>query len=123
WYFFREWDYDRIRELHAIGTRIANAAAQMTDTTMSERVLAATWPGYFNKALAEALDANIRRVGMPEWSEADTTLGRAVQAELKVKVEGLKKEIAELKTTGTDRTNAGSDDIAEVSWNLPTVVL
>ena len=97
WYFFREWDYDRIRDLHALGTKMAQAAAMMTDTTMTERVLAATWPGYFNKPVAEALTANIKAVGMPHWSEADETLARAAQAELKAKVEGLKKEVAELK--------------------------
>lgn len=123
WYFFREWDYDRIRDLHALGTKIANAAAQMTDTSMTERVLAATWPGHFNKPAAEALMANIKAVGMPHWSEADETLARAAQMELKVKVDGLKKEITALKPPGLDYGNAGSDDIAEVSWNLPTVVL
>jgi len=123
WYFFREWDYDRIRELHELGTRIADAAAQMTDTTVAERALAATWPGHFNKPLAEALHANIRRVGMPEWSEADETLARAAQAELKAKVQGLKKEFEELKEPEASRARGGSDDIAEVSWNLPTVVL
>lgn len=123
WYFFREWDYEHIRELHETGTRIANGAAMMTDTTMTERVLAATWPGHYNKPLAEALHANIKRVGMPEWSEADEKLARAAQADLKAKVEGLKKEVAELKAPGDGRGSAGSDDIAEVGWNLPTVVL
>ncbi|HKW99426.1 MAG TPA: amidohydrolase [Bryobacteraceae bacterium] len=123
WYFFREWDYDRIRDLHALGTKMAQAAAMMTDTSMTERVLAATWPGYFNKPVAEALTANIKEVGMPEWSEADETLARAAQAELKAKVEGLPKKVAELKPAGFDYSQAGSDDIAEVSWNLPTVVL
>lgn len=123
WYFFREWDYERIRELHEIGTRIAAAAAQMTDTTMSERVLAATWPGHFNRPLAEALYANIRRVGMPQWSEADEKLARAAQAELKVKVQGLRKQITELRPPSEAPSGAGSDDIAEVSWNVPTVVL
>ncbi len=123
WYFFREWDYERIRELHELGTRIANAAAQMTDTTMSERVLAATWPGHFNKPIAEALHANIQRVGMPEWTDADEALARAAQTELKVKVEGLKKQVGELKPPGDTPGGAGSDDIAEVSWKLPTVVL
>jgi aminobenzoyl-glutamate utilization protein B len=123
WYFFREWDYDRIRDLHALGTKMAQAGAMMTDTTMTERVLAATWPGHFNKPVAEVLTANIKEVGMPQWSEADETLARAAQTELKSKVEGLKKEVAELKPAGVDYSNAGSDDIAEVSWNLPTVVL
>jgi aminobenzoyl-glutamate utilization protein B len=123
WYFFREWDYDKIRELHAIGTKIAGAAAQMTDTTMTERVLAATWPGHFNKPVAEALFANIKAVGMPRWSEADNTLARAAQTEMKAKVEGLKTEIAPMKTEPGRNGGGGSDDIAEVSWNLPTVVL
>jgi aminobenzoyl-glutamate utilization protein B len=90
---------------------------------MTERVLAATWPGHFSKPLAEALHANIKRVGMPEWSEADEKLARAAQAELKVKPQGMSKEIRELRPPGTERSGAGSDDIAEVSWNLPTVVL
>lgn len=123
WYFFREWDYDRIRELHETGTRIAGGAAQMTDTTVTERVLAATWPGHFNKPLAEALYANIQRVGMPEWSEADQKLAHAAQAEMKVKQDGLRTKIEELKPPTGGLVGGGSDDIAEVSWNLPTVVL
>ncbi len=122
WYFFREWDYDRIRELHELGTKMAGAAAVMTDTTMTERVLAATWPGHFNKPLAEALAANIQRVGMPEWSEADQALARAAQTELKAKTDGLKTKVEELKPPRPG-TGGGSDDIAEVAWNLPTVVL
>lgn len=120
WYYFRENDYNRIRELHDIGTRIAQAAAMMTDTTMEEQVLSACWPGHFNKPLAEALQANIERVGMPKWSDDDEKLARAAQAEMKVKVQGLRKEVSKL-TRGT--LGGASDDIAEVSWNLPTVVL
>jgi len=125
WYFFREWDYERIRDLHALGTKIAKAAGEMTDTTMSERVLAATWPGHFNKPIAEALHANIQQVGIPEWTDADETLARAAQTELKARVQGLNKKIPELRPPAEDRGpgGAGSDDIAEVSWNLPTVVL
>jgi aminobenzoyl-glutamate utilization protein B len=55
WYFFRELDFQRIKDLHALGTKIARAAAEMTDTTMTERILAATWPAHHNKAVAEAL--------------------------------------------------------------------
>jgi aminobenzoyl-glutamate utilization protein B len=122
WYYFREWDYGKIRDLHELGRRIAQGAAQMTDTTMTERVLGAAWPGHYNKPLAEALHANIRRVGMPEWSEADQKLARAAQAEMKSKADGLRTTVPELKPP-TQYAGGGSDDIAEVSWNLPTVVL
>jgi aminobenzoyl-glutamate utilization protein B len=123
WYFFREWDYKRINDLHAVGTKIANGAAMMTDTKMTERVLGATWPGHFNKPMAEALHANIKRVGMPKWSEADEALAKAAQEEMKAEVTGLRKEVGELGKPAEGRTSAGSDDISEVGWNLPTVVL
>lgn len=123
WYYFREWEYEKIRELHATGVRIAQAAAMMTDTTVEERVLGAAWPGHFNKPLAEALFSNIRAVGMPRWSDADQQMARAAQTEMKAKVDGLKPEVpAELKPAAAF-AGGGSDDIAEVSWNLPTVVL
>jgi len=122
WYYFREWDYERIRDLHDLGTKLANAAATMTDTTMTERVLSATWPGHFNKPLAEALFANINRVGMPQWSDADQQMAHAAQTELKSKVDGLKTAVTELNLP-ENLSGAASDDIAEVSWNLPTVVL
>ncbi len=122
WYFFREWDYDRIRQLHEIGTKIAKAAGEMTDTTMTERVLAATWPGHFNKPIAEALSANIERVGLPEWSEADQKLAKAAQTELGRKPEGMINKVVKLQPP-VAMSGGGSDDIAEVSWAVPTVVL
>jgi aminobenzoyl-glutamate utilization protein B len=108
--------------MHQLGTKIAGAAAQMTDTTFTEHVLGAAWPGHFNKPIAEALHANIVKVGMPQWSDADQQLARAAQKELKSDVKGLDTEVGPLKMEEVGQ-NAGSDDIAEVSWNLPTVVL
>lgn len=123
WYYFREWDYDRIQEMHAIGTRIAQAAAMMTDTTMEERVLGAAWPGMFNRPLAEALGRNISAVGMPKWSEDDQAMARAAQKELGVKESGLKTEVQGVRDGNQGERSYGSDDIAEVGWNVPTVVL
>jgi aminobenzoyl-glutamate utilization protein B len=123
WYYFREWDYQRIKELHEIGTQIAKGAAMMTETEMSERVLGAAWPGHFNKPLAEALHSNIKAVGMPKWSEDDQAMAKAAQAELKAKTEGLRTVVGELKAPDPSNRSYGSDDIAEVGWNLPTVVL
>ncbi len=129
WYFFRQLDYERVRELHALGTKIARAAAEMTDTTMSERVLAGAWQSHMNQPLAEALFANIKKAGLPEWSEADQALARAAQKELGSRPDGLRAKIEELRAPGergrggAAAGGSGSDDIAEVSWNLPTVNL
>lgn len=121
WYFFRETDYPHVKELHALGQTMAKAAAMMTGTTVTERVIGAAWDGHFNKPLAEVSAANIARVGMPEWSADDQALAKAVQKMLGADETGLATAVEELKGPAT--YNAGSDDIAEVSWKVPTINL
>ena len=65
WYYFRETDYDEIKELWDIGDNMAKAAAMMTDTEYTMRVLGSAWPGHFNKTVAETMHANIEKVGLP----------------------------------------------------------
>jgi len=71
WYYYREADFDHIKKLWDIGGNMAKAATLMTDTTYTERLLGSAWPGYFNKPIAEAMYENIKRVELPQWSEAD----------------------------------------------------
>src|SRR5689334_23248563 len=61
WYYFRETDYDHIKELWDIGNTMAKAASMMTNTEFSSRVLGSAWPGHFNKTVAETMYANIER--------------------------------------------------------------
>jgi aminobenzoyl-glutamate utilization protein B len=124
WYYFRELDYPRIQELHEIGRKIAEGAALMTETTLVERVLGAAWPQSYNKPLAEALHANILAVGMPEWTEADQALAKAAQAMMgQTNPRGLSTQVRRDLEQADQGTGGGSDDIAEVSWNVPTVRL
>jgi aminobenzoyl-glutamate utilization protein B len=124
WYFFRELDYDHIRELRGIGDTMAQAAAMMTNTTVTSRVLGSAWPGHFNKPVAEAMAENIKQVGLPKWTDADQTLAKALQRELKTAPSGLAVQVGGLRAPSTEATRTGgSDDIGDVSWNLPTVVL
>ena len=123
WYYFRELDYPRIKELHELGRTMANAAAAMTSTEMSERVLGAAWPQNYSKPLAEAMHANIVAVGMPEWSDADVALAKAAQRELERDTVGLRTEVPDSLREADQGMGGGSDDIAEVSWVVPTVRL
>jgi aminobenzoyl-glutamate utilization protein B len=75
WYYFRELDYDHIKELWELGNTMANAAAMMTGTTVESRVLGSAWPQHGNRPIAQAMHANILQVGMPAWSDADQQLG------------------------------------------------
>jgi aminobenzoyl-glutamate utilization protein B len=125
WYYFRETQYSRIKDLWEMGNQIAEGAAKMTNTTFTSRILGTAWPQHFNKPVAEALDANIRAVGLPSWSDPDQRLARAIQKELGVKEEGLKLEVEQLRATVKDEDNkgGGSDDIGDVSWTVPTATL
>ena len=124
WYFFRELDYDRIRELREIGDTIARGAALMSNTTMTARVLGSAWPGHFNRPVAEAMHENIKSVGLPAWSDADLRLARALQGELKAPVTGLTIALKNLQgPTADENRTGGSDDIGDVSWTVPTIVL
>src|SRR5579863_1670556 len=89
WYYFREANYEHIMDLWRIGDNMAKAAGLMTDTTFTSRLLGSAWPGYFNKPIAEAMNENIKQVGLPQWSDADQTLAKALQHELKQEEKGL----------------------------------
>lgn len=125
WYYFRELDYEHIKQLREIGDSMAQGAALMTNTSVSSRVLGSAWPQHFNRPVAEAMNENIKQVGLPQWSDADQTLARALQKELKAREEGLATNLTPLAgpVTNEQQTRGGSDDIGDVSWNLPTVTL
>jgi aminobenzoyl-glutamate utilization protein B len=131
WYYFRERTYEDISSMYAAGVNIAKGAALMTDTKMNYQILGTAWPGHFNKVLGEAMQANIKRVGFPEWTEADQQLAKAVQKLVEAPkkdqegraIDGLYHAVDTLKGSVAFSWGGGSDDIADISWNLPTIVL
>jgi len=127
WYYFRETDYQHIKELNEIGDRMAQAAALMTGTDVSMRILGSAWPGHFNKTVAEVMHANIEKVGLPQWSAEDQLLAKSLQHELKVPEVGLPTKIQPLRgrelIPDEEKRGGGSDDIGDISWNVPTVTL
>jgi len=125
WYYFRETDYPLIKEMWNTGDKMAQGAALMTNTTVTSRILGAAWPQHFNKVVAETMYENIKRVGLPQWSKEDQTLAKAVQKELQVAEKGLAAELSKLgePVKEESKRGGGSDDIGDVSWNVPTVTL
>ena len=59
--------------------KMAQGAALMTNTSYDSEVLGAAWPRHFNKVIAEEMYENIKKVGLPKWSEDDQRLAKAVQ--------------------------------------------
>jgi aminobenzoyl-glutamate utilization protein B len=126
WFYFRELDYPNVMTMWAIGDSIANGAAMMTGTKLAgTRVLGSAWPRNFNKVVAEAMHENIKAVGLPQWSEADVQLAKGIQKELGVREEGLATQVDSLEgqVPLERQMGGGSDDIGDISWNVPTTTL
>ena len=127
WFYFRERDYPRTMALFEAGKRVARGAALMANVELDTvMVVGSGWSGHFNKTIAEVTYANIERVGMPQWSDEDQALARALQKELGGREQGLSTAV-EFTLQGpvaeSQRMGGGSDDIGDVSWNVPTVTL
>ncbi|MDG1920215.1 MAG: amidohydrolase [Flavobacteriaceae bacterium] len=124
WYYLRDITYEGIMEMYDDANHIAEGAALMTKTKVSSRVLGSAWPRHFNKVIAEKMYENIQSIGLPEWSEADQQLAKAVQQEVSSNnLEGLAVQLSELGKPQKNPVSGGSDDIGDISWTIPTVTL
>lgn len=124
WYFIREITAENIRENFATLQRIAEGAAMMTDTNVNRRIVGAAWPRHFNRPIALAMDENIKAVGLPTWSEDDQRFAKALQTLMgSDDPQGLATELSGISEPRENPVSGGSDDIGDISWNVPTVTL
>jgi aminobenzoyl-glutamate utilization protein B len=124
WYFFREQSFEGIARNFATGNKIAEAAAMMSDTTVTRQIVGTAAPRYFNKPMAEAAAANMAKVGLPQWDAADQALAHAVQKSVASdKQQGLDTKLTGLEPPVEKPESGGSDDIGDISWIMPTITI
>lgn len=119
WWFFRDATAEGALKLFEQAKKIAQGAALMTNTEVEVDVLSAVWPTRGNRTLAELVQHNIERIGMPHWSDDEQTFARAVQDKVNGKVEGLKSAIKPLGGLAVQKPSAS--DTGDVSWKVPMV--
>jgi aminobenzoyl-glutamate utilization protein B len=126
WFFLRNLDYESTRSMFDDARKMAEGAALMTGTQLDTvMIIGSAWDQHFSRPIAETMQKNIERVGMPAWDENDLTLARGLQKELGVRESGLSTRVSPLREPNPNavRTGGGSDDIGDVSWTVPTVTL
>lgn len=124
WYFFREQGFKEIQNSFDIGNVISEAAAQMTGTTVTRRIIGTAAPRHFNRPIAEAAYANIKKVGLPKWTPDEQAFAKLVQKNAQApKQEGLAVELKKLEPPLAEPKSGGSDDIGDVSWTVPTITI
>ena len=124
WYFFREQDFKGIQKSFDIGNSISEAAAKMTDTTVTRRIIGTAAPRHFNRPIAEAAYANIKAVGLPKWTDGEQAFAKLVQKNVQAeKQEGLAVDLKKFEPPLAEPKSGGSDDIGDVSWTVPTITI
>ncbi len=133
WYYFREQDAPKTQALLALADTMARAAAMMTSTKYTGYdIVGGGWSGHFNKVIAYQMNENIKAVGMPQYDEKDQALARGIQRELGQTPRGLGGRVRQAGDAASELPppprpesfmGGGSDDIGDVSWNVPTVTL
>jgi len=124
WYFIRNSD-ERLLSMVEKVFNCARAGALASGTELTIRVYTAIHQRYRNKALAIAAQQNIDLVGMPEWSEKEITIAKALQKELGKKETGMPTTVSKLREYDptVKFTGGGSSDVAEATRVTPTTVV
>lgn len=117
WWNFRHPDAAGASELFEHAKKIAEGAALMTKTRVDVNVRSAVWPVRCNRIIAEAMQANIETVGLPDWTPDEQGFARDVQRKADVETVGLREMLRPL--SGPGPMIAASNDCGDISWKVP----
>jgi aminobenzoyl-glutamate utilization protein B len=126
WYFIRSPRRTQVDEIWKWMQDVAKGAALMTQTTMSNKLLAATWEELTNKVLGKVGDANVRAIGAPKFTPEDQKFGEEILKSLGKEVKG---DVFDSTITPPDlvrtfpnvKVMPASTDEGNVSWMFPLV--
>ena len=128
WYYFRETDVSE--DQGAVGDRRHDREGRGDDDRHRAAADAGARlaPGRSTSTSRRRSDVRQHpdRSACRQWSEADQTLAKALQKELGSRARtGLDADASRRSCRGrsTDNRGGGSDDIGDISWNVPTVTL
>jgi aminobenzoyl-glutamate utilization protein B len=138
WYYVRAPNRALVDQYYERVLRIADGADLMAGTTHQVRFLSGAHEGIPNRPLAELVVANMREIGAPTYTDEELAFARELAKSISPaeKRNGLAKSLlpdamelidVDLNTRIYDpyaegrKGLGGSSDVAEVSWNMPTV--
>jgi aminobenzoyl-glutamate utilization protein B len=123
WYYCRGNTHEDTEYLFDWIKEIAEAAAKMTRTKVAMHVDTDCHEIIPNLPLSQVIARNFERIGPPKFSASDIAFARQLQTPLQAEF-GLREEkplydmIDELPAQPT--VNAGSTDVGDISWHVPT---
>jgi aminobenzoyl-glutamate utilization protein B len=116
--FIRDVDRDGVESTTQWVRELAEGAAMGTQTRATFTVAFGLYDLLPNGPLIECLYDHLQTVSVPAWTEDEQAFARECQRNFGVPELGL---IPQPLPLIPDRTEGGSTDVGDVSWNAPTV--
>jgi aminobenzoyl-glutamate utilization protein B len=98
--------------------QIAEGAALATQTRSEVDVYFGLHDLLPNAPLAERMQGHLARIGAPDWTEEEQAFARECQANMDLPELGMSTGVVALQP---EVAIGGSSDVADVSWNTPTM--
>jgi len=137
WYYVRAPEREQVEFIYKWVIDIAEGAAKMTRTELRHEYLGGLYNRIPNKIISETIVRNMREIGLPKYTDEDIRFAEEIAKSipLEMKIEALRKS----KRPGWERlidkliddeipdpwgegdVSHGSTDVADVSWQIPTV--
>jgi aminobenzoyl-glutamate utilization protein B len=122
WCWVRDSEHTSVDQLVERARAIAQGAAMASGTQSRFSVQAGSYEMLVNMAGAKLLHENLVWLGPLEFTEDEQAFAREIQRETGVEPKGLNGEIQPLELE-PGPPDGGSTDVADVSWNVPTLHL
>jgi len=123
WYYIRAPRMSEAQAIFARAKKIAEGAAMMTETKHEIRMITGSYEILINEPLARAMDANLRYVGVPQFTAEERAFAAEVRKEFGVPSKPDEEPLATRIDPVEIGMSNGSTDVGDVSWVVPTVGL
>jgi len=137
WYYVRAPEREQVEFIYNWVLDIAEGAAKMTRTKLRHEFIGGLYNVIPNRTISETIVRNMRDIGLPKYTDEDVKFAEEIAKSipLEMKIEALRRT----KRPGWERlidkliddeipdpwgegdVSHGSTDVADVSWQTPTV--
>jgi len=137
WYYVRAPERDQMEFIYNWILEIAEGAAMMTRTEVKTEFLEGSYNVIPNRTISELIVKNMREIGLPKYSDDDLKfaeeIAKTITPEMKIaqlrkskrpRWEKLVDKLVDDEVPdpwGEGEVSHGSTDVADVSWQAPTV--
>jgi aminobenzoyl-glutamate utilization protein B len=122
YHYVRHADTRIVEDIFERVVKAAEGAALGTGTTMDYEIIGGVYSLLPNETLARVMYAKLREVGGVEYTPEEQVFAEQLYPSLKAPTLPLGSQ-AEVQEFDYRRPGIGSTDVADVSWNVPTVGL